>query len=322
MESKEDKRDFKIMVAKMYYNEGLSQEEISRKVHLSRPSISRLLNSCIKEGIVQIHIDDTSSFSKELAELIKEEYGIKDVIIVPQSEDPETDKIKVGQTAAAYLQSILKPGKLIGISWGTTIYNLVKSIKPKSTMQADVIQLVGGVGNVTNDTDANMMALNLSKDLNGDCYLLQAPFMVQSKVLRDLLMEEPHVKSHFEKLKNVDLAIVGLGSTKPELSAQFRSGHINIEDSERIIREGAVGDICGRYIDINGRNCYTSLNERIIAISLEDLNKIPTVIGIAAGEMKADIIIGALRGRYIDVLITDERAAVSVLNYKQRQIGL
>lgn len=313
-----ERRDLKIMVAKMYYIEGLSQEEIAQKIHMSRPTVSRMLNACIKEGLVQIRIDDVSSFGRELAQKLKEKYALNHAIIVPQSHSLDTDKEKVGQAAAAYIESILANGMLIGISWGTTIFNIVKNIKPNPFVKADVIQLVGGTGSKTNDTDANMMTLALSKALGGDSYILQAPLMVQSKILKDLLMEEPHIKSHFEKMRSVDFAIVGLGSTKPELSAQFRSGHITMEDSERLIREGAVGDICGRYIDINGNHCHTSLSDRMIAITLDDLKKIPTVIGVAAGEKKADIIVGALRGKYIDVLITDERAAVSVLNYNHR----
>lgn len=311
-----DRRDLKIMVAKMYYIEGKSQEEISKEIHVSRPSVSRMLQACVKEGIVQIKIDDVSSFGKELGMKIAQTYGIRDVIVVPQSYSIEADKDKVGQAAASYIESLLSPEMLIGIAWGTTIHSIVKNIKPNSLLKADVIQLLGGTGNKTNDTDANMMALSLAKALNGDSYILQAPFMVQSKILRDLLMEEPHVKNHFQKIKNTDIAIIGLGSTKPELSAQFRSGHINIEDSEKLIREGAVGDICGSYIDINGLRCHSSLSDRMIAISLDDLKRIPTVIGVAAGEKKADIIVGALRGRYIDVLITDEKAAASVLNYR------
>jgi len=314
-----DRRDLKITVAKKYYIDGLSQEEISKQIHVSRPSVSRMLKACIKEGIVQIKIDDVSSLGKELGRRITKEYGIRDAIIVPQSYSADADKEKVGQAAASYIESLLSPGMLIGIAWGTTIHSIVKNIKPKSFIKADVIQLLGGTGNKTTDTDANMMALTLAKALNGDSYILQAPFMVQSKILRDLLMEEPHVKNHFQKIKSTDLAIIGLGSTKPELSAQFRSGHINIEDSEKLIREGAVGDICGSYIDINGHLCHSALNDRMIAISLDDLKRIPTVIGAAAGEKKADIIVGALRGRYIDVLITDEKAAVKVLNYNQNQ---
>jgi len=312
-----DRRDMKIMVAKMYYIDGLSQEQIAKRIHLSRPSVSRLLQSCIKEGIVQIRIDDVSSLGKELGKKIVDTFGIKKAIVVSSSHSVDADKEKVGQAAAEYVESLLFPKVQIGIAWGTTIHSVIKNIKPNGLVKADVIQLLGGVGNKTNDTDANMMALSLAKALGGDSYLLQAPFMVQSKVLRDLLMEEPHIKSHFNKMKSVDLAIVGLGSTKPELSAQFRSGHINIEDSEKIISEGAVGDICGSYIDINGLQCHTSLNEKMIAISLDSLKRIPNVIGVAAGEQKADIIVGALRGRYIDVLITDESAAQSVLEYNR-----
>ena len=312
-----DRRDLKIKVAKMYYIEGLSQEAIAKEIHVSRPSVSRMLKSCIEEGIVQIKIDDVSSFGRELGKKIVDTYGIGTAIVVPQSYSAEADKEKVGQAAASYIESLLSPGMLIGIAWGTTIYGIVKNLKPNSFLQADVIQLVGGARNTTPDTDANMMALNLAKALNGDSHILQAPFMVQSKILRDLLMEEPHVKNHFQKIKDADLAIIGLGSTKPELSAQFRSGHITMEDSERLISEGAVGDICGSYIDINGHICNSALSDRMIAVSLPDLKRIPTVIGVAAGEKKADIIVGALRGHYIDVLITDEKAAVSVLNYSQ-----
>jgi DNA-binding transcriptional regulator LsrR (DeoR family) len=139
--------------------------------------------------------------------------------------------------------------------------------------------------------------------------------MVQSKVLHDLLMEEPHIKSHFEKIKEVNIAVVGLGSTQPDLSAQFRSGHIKMDDTQKLIQEGVVGDICGRYIDINGQSCHSSLSDRMISTTLEDLQRIPTVIGVAAGEKKVEIIVAALRGAYIDTLIIDEKAAVSVLNF-------
>lgn len=308
-----DRRDIKILAAKMYYFEGLSQQEIAKKIHLSRPSVSRLLTACIKEGIVQIHIDDISSYGKEMAELIKKRYDLNHVIVVPQSYNVEAVKEKVGQAAAYYLESILTSGMLIGISWGTTIYSFINNIKPGSNAKCDIIELIGSRENQTQDTDANMMALKLAKILNGNCYLLQAPFMVQSKVLHDLLMEEPHIKTHFERIKKTDIAIVGLGSTRPELSAQFRSGHITIEDTKKLMEEGVAGDICGTYIDINGNICNSALNERMIAVSLENLRQIPTVIGVAVGEKKAEIITGALRGKYIDTLIIDESAAAGVL---------
>jgi DNA-binding transcriptional regulator LsrR (DeoR family) len=311
-----DRRDLKIMAAKMYYFEGRSQEEISKMIHLSRPSVSRLLNDCIKEGIVQIYIDEVSSYGIRLADQIKERYALKHVIVVPQSHSTESAKEKVGQAAAFYLKSILASGMLVGISWGSTVFNTINNIKQDINLKCDVIELIGGRENQTQDTDANMMALKLAKTLNGNCYLLQAPFMVQSKVLHDLLLEEPHIKSHFEMIQRTNIALVGLGSTHPELSAQFRSGHISMRDTEKLMQEGVVGDVCGSYIDIEGNICNSALNERMIAVSLEHLRAIPTVIGVAAGEQKAEIITAALRGKYIDTLITDESAAIRVLEYE------
>ena len=311
-----DRRDLKIMAAKMYYFEGRSQEEISKMIHLSRPSVSRLLNDCIKEGIVQIYIDEVSSYGIRLADQIKERYALKHVIVVPQSHSTESAKEKVGQAAAFYLKSILTSGMLVGISWGSTVFNTINNIKQDINLKCDVIELIGGRENQTQDTDANMMALKLAKTLNGNCYLLQAPFMVQSKVLHDLLLEEPHIKSHFEMIQRTNIALVGLGSTHPELSAQFRSGHISMRDTEKLMKEGVVGDVCGSYIDIEGDICNSALNERMIAVSLEHLRAIPTVIGVAAGEQKAEIITAALRGKYIDTLITDESAAIRVLEYE------
>lgn len=308
-----DKRDMMITVSKLYYIEGLSQEEISKKLFISRPTVSRILKSSLKEGIVQIRIDDVSSYGLELGKQIEEKFGINKVIVAPSSYNLEESKQNVGAAAALYLESNLKNGSLLGIAWGTTLSYVVKNIRHQPLKKIDVIQMLGGLGNKTQDTDANALALALATALDGDSYLLQAPFMVQSKVLRDLLLDEPHYREHFNKIMTADVALVGLGSTKPNLSAQFRSGHINLEDAQKLQYEGAVGDICGWHIDINGRPCITALTEKTIAISLKELKKIPSVIGVACGEEKKDIITGALKGKYLDVLITDRNGALAVL---------
>lgn len=308
-----DKRDQLIAVSKLYYIEGLSQEEISKQLFVSRPTVSRLLKESLKKGIVQIRIDDISSHCLELAKQIEEKFGINKVIVAPSSYNLEESKQNVGAATALYLESTIKNGTLLGLAWGTTLSYVVKNIRHNSLKKTDVIQMVGGIGNKTQDTDANALALALASALDGDSYLLQSPFMVKSKVLRDLLMDEPYIKQHFEKIHDVSVALVGLGSVKPELSAQFRSGHITLEDARRLKNEGAVGDICGRYIDVHGNECRTSLTDRIITASLKELIKIPRVIGIACGNEKKDIIIGALRGKYLDVLIIDKNAALVVL---------
>ena len=313
-DAKKEKRDLLIKIAKMYYMGGMSQEEIAKTVHVSRPTVSRLLKSCLNEGIVQIRIDDISSHGIELGHGIEEKYRIRKALVAPSGRNPEESKQNVGAAAALYLESILESNLLLGINWGTTLGYTVKNVRHNSLIKTDVIQLVGGMGNKTKDTDANSLVLSLAGALNGDSYLLQAPFMVKSKVLKELLMDEPHIKEHFEWAKRADIALIGLGSTKPEQSAHFRSGHITLEDSNSLRQSGAVGDICGAYIDGDGSLCRTDLMDKTIAISPDDLQKIPTVICVACGEEKIDIIKGALKGGYINVLITDRQSALSILS--------
>ena len=307
-----DRHDIKIQIAKMYHIDGLSQGDIAKRINLSRPSVSRLLKDCIAEGIVEIRINDVSSQGRELSEKIKKLFSVRQVIVVPQSENLEADKEKVGFAAASYIETKLKSGMLIGISWGTMVLQVVKHIKPRSSIQVDVIELIGN-----KDSDANMMAIQLSKSLNGECYLLKAPFMVQSKVLRKLLMDEPNIKSHFNKIKEVDIAVIGIGSVKNDLGALYRSGHITYEDLNSHMKDGVVGDLCGRLLCSDGSGYDSPLNERMLAVTLEDIKNIPMVIGVAAGEKKSEAILGALRGGYIDVLIIDEKAAVGVINLNQ-----
>ena len=76
---------------------------------------------------------------------------------------------------------------------------------------------------------------------------------------------------------------------------------------------GAVGAICGRCFDINGIPCVSDWDERVIGLTLEELKNIKHKVGIAFGMEKLNGIIGALNGRYLDVLITDEDVANSLL---------
>lgn len=314
MSDKSNNRDLMIAAAKLYYMEGLSQKEISDQLFVSRPTVSRLLKSSINEGIVQIRIDDASSYCVELAKQIEEDFDINKVIVAPSSYNLEQSKQNVGAAAAIFMESIINDKSVLGITWGTTVSSVVKNIKPNTNHKIDVIQLIGGVGNKTKDTDANTLAIRLAHRLNGDSYILHAPFIVKSKVLKDLLSEEEYIKQHFEKIKEVNIALVGLGSVNPDLSSQFRSGHVSLEDMEKIRNEGAVGDICGRYIDVNGNICKNSLTDRIISLPLKELSEVPLVIGVACGNKKKDIITGALRGKYLDVLIIDKNAALSIIN--------
>jgi deoxyribonucleoside regulator len=305
--------DILINIAKMYYLEDLSQEEISNKLHVSRSNISRMLKECREEKIIEFKIRDTSSTYIELQKKIKDFYGLKEVIVVPGDNNIEQAKSNVGKAAASYLESVLKNGMLLGIAWGTTICYLVQHFDCISDRIVDVIQLTGGTYTESLKMDGRELVKELAKKLNGNWYLLQTPMIVQSKVLRDLLMEEPEIKKHFELIDKTDVAIAGLGSSIPEHYVPFKAGYISKEETEQLVNLGAIGDICGNKLDINGNTSETILTGKVIAVDLEQLRKIPLVIGVAAGAEKAASIVAGLRGKYLKALVIDELAALNVL---------
>ncbi len=311
------RRDLLVQISKMYYMENKSQEEISKAVNISRSNISRLLKTSRDLGIVEIRINDTSSVGVYLQQQLKERFGLKDVIVTQSNQDTITSSIRLGEAAANYLESRLEEGMLLGVAWGTSLYRLVQSFKPVNPPNVDVVQLLGGTGARNLSTDGMELARNLAGILGGQCYILQAPLIVQNEQVRDLILSEYDIRQPLEKAAQAGIAVVGLGSNHPDVSALVRAGYLTREESEHLLAKGIVGDICGRQIDANGKESTNELNSRMIGIGLEVLKKIPTVIGVAAGENKADVILGALRGHYINVLVTDEPAALAILDMEQ-----
>lgn len=297
----------------MYYVEGLSQEEISKRMSISRSSVSRMLKMCMDEKIVEIRINTTNSIGMYLRNSIKQKFDLKEVIVVPAGFNPEETIINIGNVAAEYLESLLNDGMSLGVSWGTTIYYAVKAFNPTKNIKADVVQLIGGTNSRDIKTDGLELTTNIAAKLSGNCYVFHAPLLVQNKLLRDMLLQEPDIAKHFERFGKTDVALVGIGSSSAGADALSRAGYITPEQSEKLRSMGVVGNVCGNHIDIQGNLCDVDLNERTIGISLNELKKIPHVIGIAAGPEKVKPILASLRGRIIKSLITDEVTAATLL---------
>ncbi len=128
------KRDFFIKIAKMYYLEGLSQQEIADKVGASRSNISKVLKTCRDLKLVEIRINDTSSSGLLLQNEMKEAFGLSQVIVVPTGDSPEATMFRLGRAAADLLQSLMDGGMSVGMSWGKLLVSHGAAIQ---TNQAD-----------------------------------------------------------------------------------------------------------------------------------------------------------------------------------------
>ncbi|MBA5851606.1 sugar-binding transcriptional regulator [Clostridium sp. cel8] len=302
-----------IKCCKLYYEDSLTQDEISNILGVSRPTVSRLLDEGRKRGIVKIEIvNPLKNNYEDLERNIEKKYGIREVIIVDDDDDENMQKKLAAKCAAEYLERIAKKGNKIGVSMGTTIKNISKYINPNPKMNLEFIPLIGGIGQIQIEIHPNQIVMDLAKACNGKFKLLHVPAVVSDSVSRDDFIKEKSINEVLMMGKNVDIAIVAIGSLVMEKSTMMKSGYFNKEDITKFKKEGAVGDICLQFYNINGEFINFKFNKRVIGINLDDIKKIKTVVGVACGNYKIDAIIGALNGNFIDVLITNYSTAKNI----------
>lgn len=301
-----------VKVAKLYYESDFSQEMIAKKLGLSRPYISKLLNEAKETGIVRVQVVDPLSVETALEQKVREQFHLKKVIVIPRSEE-ESSIQRLGTEAARYLDSIIKEGDVIGLSWGTTIHACAKALIQRQEFNNIVtVQLCGGVSNFSKSIYATEIANLFSIGLHSTSYVLPLPAVVDSKEMKELLQKDHNINRILQYGYDANIALFTMGAFGIK-SALVHAGYIGPNAMDKLSEKGAVGDICSHVIDIHGNICDMELDERTVAIPLNVIRKKEYRIGVAQGSSKVDSILGALNGGIVNVLITNEDTAEWVL---------
>jgi deoxyribonucleoside regulator len=308
-----ERRDFLIEVARLYYEQGLSQEDIARRFDISRSSVSLALKACREEKIVEIRIAGSPSGLLRLQAELKELYRLYAAVVSSAEADVELAKRRVGQAAAAYLEGELTGGLRIGLSWGTTLFQVVQQVRSLDLRGVEVVQLHGGLGAEDPAIDAFGLAQSLAEKLHGRYRIIQAPISVASRELREQLVREPGIAETLKLGTRAGLALFGIGSNRPQVSSLVRTGYLSAAESRRLLAEGAVGTVCGLHIDSGGRPYRCPWNDRVVGIEAQALLRIPRRLGVAAGAEKVDAVRAALHGGFISLLAVDETIARQLL---------
>ena len=313
MEQSQKRQDI-VKACKLYYDGGMYQEEIGGMMHISRPEVSRLLSEGRKYNIVQITVNDPVNTCGELSRQIRERYHLGYVKVAPSGNSEESAKNNVGQVASEFLNERIREHSRIGISWGTTLSVFVRTFQSQTPFPgARIVQMVGGSYNENLNIDGRELVKILAKKLRCSHSILQAPLYVHNTALRDLLMQEPDVIHHFRYVQALDMAFVGIGNASKENSIAFRGNYIAEQEAIRLSEQGFVCDICGHQLLADGSEPSNFLSDRVVGVSLEQLHRIPIVVGLCTGHKKAIPLRAALRGGHINALILDEICAIALL---------
>ena len=310
-----------VKVSNLYYKDSLTQDEISKKLKISKYQVNRILKKAVSSGIVQINIIDPTVSISNLENDLEKRFGLKRAIVVENYGLSDIElKTKLGAAAANYLLEIIKDGDIIGVSWGTTINEVINHLPSRVNKEIQVVQITGGSHQLSINLNCHDITRRFAGIFGAEPHLLYAPAILDSKDLYSLLLNETSIKQTFEYFDRITVALVGIGSIFPKIiSTLINTGHIDANDLESLKNHNAIGDVFSHFFDIGGKICDSSLNGRLVGMSVETLMKVPYSIGVAGGKLKAEAILGALRGKYVNILITDNTAAERVLKLDNKK---
>lgn len=319
MDNKELKQErLMIQAAKLFYQDGLSMVEASELLGISRQKFSQLVKMAKETGVVQIKIlDPEENRILELEEALKNRFALKKVRVVEVfSDQGELVRKSVGEAGFRLLSELVKPGDKIGIAYGRTLYQLVLFARPINCPNLGVVQLMGGLSRISADVVATEIPRRLANILDAQVYYLMAPAFTKDQTTRDAILQDENVQATLRE--KIDIALVGIGNLSSEATL-IRTETITQAEHQELLDKKAVGDVCGIYFDVQGRVIDFPGNQRRIARSLEDLKKIPFVVGIAGGLDKTQAILGALRGGLVNALVVDKITAERLLKLEEEE---
>jgi DNA-binding transcriptional regulator LsrR (DeoR family) len=310
----EDRAALLADVAQMYYLEDKSQAEIARVVGVTRSMVSRMLKEARDKGIVEVRIHRSLRLEPDLETALVNRFKLKEALVVglPKASDVHLLDY-LGLAGKNYLKPHLVPDVILGLSWGTSVSAVINRMDMPEPLQCKIVQLVGALGAQNNSYDGHALVSQLVEKLGGEGYYLNAPFLCTDSTTAESVLETPSIKEAISWGRKAQIALVGVGSTKPNYSSYYLAGYVSRKELNQLRKEGAVGDVCGLHFDIDGRDVCGDFCERMVTIRKVDLLAIPLRLGIAGGEGKVEAILGALRGGYINVLVTDGTTARNIL---------
>jgi DNA-binding transcriptional regulator LsrR (DeoR family) len=295
----------------LYYEEKLTQEEIARIMSISRASVVAYLQRAREEGIVSISIASHHLQSLTVAEALAEQFAIVDCLVLPDDGGRQNDFERVGQAGARLLAERIQPGDVLGVAWGRTMLALSQNMPAMNLPTVSVVQITGSaVGSYA--FSAEFCVSNIANRIHGRCIHLHAPGMVSDPSVKTMLMREPALVEQFRIMTTCNRLIFGVGNPKFP-NTVFESAFISEVEARPYLKKGAVAFLAGRFLDAEGNVVSGSLDDRMIGMTVPEIDKIPERICITAGEGKAAPLVAALRGGHVTTLITTEATGREVL---------
>jgi DNA-binding transcriptional regulator LsrR (DeoR family) len=278
-----------LAVARLYYEDDLSQQQIADRLGVSRSTVSRLLQTAREQGIVHIEIRPPTSAS-QLSSWLQGALKLRKAVVVPPPPRGSGPAILVGPALQEVAELGLAAGDTLAITSGGTLWEIVRGRRFPPLAGVRVVPALGGVDDVDVRHQSNEIARRVAEASGAEVSFLHAPAL-PSAALYASLTADADVAARLALWDGLSAALVGIGTPR-----------------------GAAGEVAGRRFDVAGEPVERPEEAHMLAISREQLRGAGTVIGVASGTAKAAAIIGAARAGLVDVLVTDAPTASAALD--------
>lgn len=301
-------------LATLYYIDGQTQDELSRRFGLSRATIGRLLKRAQEIGIVEIRVQHHPGQTVDVERELIRRFGITRALLSVDHQDLEKQRTLLAGLVATWLDRNLSDGAIVAVGMGRNVSAISEHAMGASRRQATFVCAIGGSYRGGQTMNPDHICRRLAARFGGDSETLYAPAMVGDAALRRAMIENDTVRQTLDKARRADVALVGVGDMSED-SNMVRMGWFSAQEIHDAKRAGTVGDMMGYdFFDIHGRPAMTPIQGRVIGLNADDLRRIPNVIAIAAEASKVTGMLGALRTGTIDTLATTASNALAVLH--------
>jgi len=312
----DDQTDELALTATMYYVDGRTQSEVANELGISRQAVQRRLQRARDEGIVEVYVHSRRPEISRLESTLCSRFGLASAIVVSGYPDLDQTRSRVTRAAGKYLAGRLEDSMVVAVGMGRHVAGTAAAVATSQSVDVTFVAAMGGSPMVDEAINPNSICQTMAQNTGGRTVPLYAPAYVDGARARALLLDEETIRLPMELAESADIAVVGIGTPDPG-STLVAMGSLSLAEVSRIRDTGAISDILGDFVDLDGMEIPSELHDRRVGLRLSDLRVIPEVIAVTSDAAKSDAVLGALRVGLIGALVCDDVTAERLLEMSE-----
>lgn len=294
------------------YVGGLTQDQIAAELGISRQRAQRLVSRAMAEGLIHVRLHHRIASCLDLEAALTDRFGLQRVRVTP-SLGAAVDPVRaIAPAAAAEMERILATTDPLTIALGTgrSLRAMVDAMEPMSALHHRLVSLNG---NIAPDGSASFfdVVMRLADKVKAPHFPMPVPVVSPTEAENAAFHALPPVRRVMALSRNADVVVVGVGQMSDD-APMLKDGFVTRAELTEMQRGGAVGEVAGWVYGADGVYLDFGINRRTGGVRVEPALARPS-IGIAAGAAKVPALLGALKSKIINSLITDEATAEALV---------